>query len=473
MPWNISQGPRLRRLFLEGFTAMDVAEPLVSFDEQTDAVETRQFMDEKDFDLVGIRNNGLINGYVRREDLVSGTCGDHCQPFTPDDDLVADTANLIDVVKSLAINEQCFVTILDRVGAIITLQDLEKPPMRMFLFGLITIVEMLVTQLLQQRYPDGSWQEMVSAPRLEKAQDLQTERARRGQQVDLLQCLQYSDKVGIITYDPDIRRALGHDSRKAARKAIKELEMLRNNLAHSQLIIPTGWQRIVTFCNNLERILEKAINPFVPSAVFGAPDQSESSEPYLVIDMELRERKDGWWDRLCETIPELKPLADTPQPKTYHAEGDVAVHTRLAVEACPQECELDLLWVALLHDIGKAKTTKQTGDKITAHGHAQVGAKMADEILIRLGMPSIRRLKIVWTINQHVFHHSWSLTKIEDASRKHRIFVTDPKFPFLLEFIKADTIASHGHPEGMQVYEFYKALMEHFSKEGKSKGDEA
>ena len=59
--------------------------------------------------------------------------------FTPDDDLVPDTANLIDVVKSLAINQQCFVTILDRVGAIITLTDLEKPPMRMFLFGMITM----------------------------------------------------------------------------------------------------------------------------------------------------------------------------------------------------------------------------------------------------------------------------------------------------------------------------------------------
>ena len=70
--------------------------------------------------------------YLWKDELQQGRCGDFFHPFTPDD-LVPDTASLLKVVKSLAINERCFVTILDRVGAIITLSDLEKPPMRMFL----------------------------------------------------------------------------------------------------------------------------------------------------------------------------------------------------------------------------------------------------------------------------------------------------------------------------------------------------
>ena len=162
MPWKDTQSSRLRRLFLEGFSAMDVAEPLVSFDESASSEDVRQVMDEKRFDLVGVRQNGLVEGYVRRDELTSGTCGKHFHPFTPDDDLVPDTANLIDVVKSLAINQQCFVTILDRVGAIITLTDLEKPPMRMFLFGMITMIEMTMTEVLRQLYPDNSWQEFLS-----------------------------------------------------------------------------------------------------------------------------------------------------------------------------------------------------------------------------------------------------------------------------------------------------------------------
>jgi len=262
MPWRDTQSSRLRRLFLEGFSAMDVAEPLVSFDEDANAEATCQFMQKKRFDLVGVRRNGLVEGYARHEDLTSGVCGDHFRPFTPDDDLVPDTANLIDVVKSLAINQQCFVSILDRVGAIITLTDLEKPPMRMFLFGMITMIEMMMTEILRQYYPRDSWQEFLSDQRLALAKKLQEERNRRGQQIELVDCLQFGDKGWIITYDEKLRETLGHKSRNETRNAVKEFETLRNNLAHTQEIIPSGWQRIVIACSRWEGNLEKTVEDF-------------------------------------------------------------------------------------------------------------------------------------------------------------------------------------------------------------------
>jgi len=256
MPWRDTQSSRLRRLFLEGFSAMDIAEALVSFDAITDAGTVREYMAEKSFDLVGVRQDGLVEGYVRREELASGCCGDYMHPFTPDDDLVPDTANLTEVVKSLAINKQCFVTILDRVGAIVTLSDLEKPPMRMFMFGIITLGEMVITEIIRHRYRDGSWQEFLSAQRLDKAKAFQEERQRRGQNVDLVDCLQYGDKGWIISYDEEFRQAIGVESRKEMRKAVKEMETIRNNLAHTQEIIPTGWPRIIIACSRWEQNLE-------------------------------------------------------------------------------------------------------------------------------------------------------------------------------------------------------------------------
>jgi len=256
MPWGENQIYRLRRLFLEGFLAMDIAEPLVSFDAEADARTVHDFLVEKDFDIVGVRQNGLVSGYVRREDLVSGSCRDHARPFSPTDDLVRDTANLIDAVKSLATNEQCFIVVLDQVVAIITLSDLEKPPMRMFLFGIITLAEMLMTEIIRNRYSNGTWQQFISPQRLAKAKDLQKERVRRGQKVDLVDCLQYGDKGRILSYNEDFRAALGQESRNHARKTIKELETLRNNLAHTQEIVPDGWQRIAIACSRLEQNLE-------------------------------------------------------------------------------------------------------------------------------------------------------------------------------------------------------------------------
>ena len=181
-------------------------------------------------------------------------------------------------------------------------------------------------------------------------------------------------------------------------------------------------------------------------------------KPFESIEAELRKGNPGWWDRVVQAIPELAELSSTPQPVKYHAEGDVANHTRLAVEACPPDCDADLLWASLLHDVGKPLTTKDNGERITAHGHHAVGAEIAERILKRLEMNSERRQLIVWAIRHHTFHLSWNLTVPEQASWRHRRFVADPRFPFLLELLRVDSIASRGHPRGMEPYELYSKL---------------
>lgn len=181
---------------------------------------------------------------------------------------------------------------------------------------------------------------------------------------------------------------------------------------------------------------------------------------YQKIEDELQQRSPGWWHRVVNAIPELADLSGTPQPKKYHAEGDVAAHTHLAVEACPSNADPDLRWAALLHDIGKPLVTKDDGDRITAHGHAVVGADIADKILQRLEVPPDRRDKIVWVIRHHTFHLSWNLTTPEDATRRHRRFVADPRFDLLLALLGVDSSASLNHPRGMKTYKLYRRLRE-------------
>ena len=132
--------------------------------------------------------------------------------------------------------------------------------MRMFLFGLVTITEMVMTDLLRSRYADASWQGLLSESRLAKAKALHEERTRRGQKVDLLDCLQFGDKGWILSYDEEWRKTVGYQSRREMREALKELEMLRNNLAHTQEIIPQGWQRIFIACCRLEQNMGRIRN---------------------------------------------------------------------------------------------------------------------------------------------------------------------------------------------------------------------
>ena len=182
------------------------------------------------------------------------------------------------------------------------------------------------------------------------------------------------------------------------------------------------------------------------------------------LEKSLRQRPDGWWQELVQELPELTALADTPQPREYHAEGDVATHTRLAIEACPANCDPDLLWIALLHDIGKPATTRQNeAGQITAHGHAGLGAAMAETLLTRLGMPEERRRRIVWAVRHHMFHLSWQLKDPAMLTNRQRSYLTNPDFPLLLEFLLIDAAASRGSSDVKPVYSFYRQLWQEVS----------
>ena len=181
-------------------------------------------------------------------------------------------------------------------------------------------------------------------------------------------------------------------------------------------------------------------------------------KPYQKIEEQLRLRPPGWWQWAVEQIPELASLTQTPQPPVFHPEGDAAVHTQLAVEACLTIDDPDLVWAALLHDIGKAGTTRSNAGRIISHGHDIVGAEMAERILQRLRMPVDRRTRIVWAIRHHAFHLSWQLKTPGQASKRQKKMVADERFALLLELLRVDSEASPGKPRGMKAYALYKEL---------------
>lgn len=187
-------------------------------------------------------------------------------------------------------------------------------------------------------------------------------------------------------------------------------------------------------------------------------------KPFEAIESQLISQHSGWWERILKTIPELAALEDTKQPPEYHAEGDVAQHTRLAVEACPPGSSPDLLWAALLHDIGKPVVTRDEDTRVSARGHHTLGAEMTEVILNRLGMPQEQRERITWAVKNHLFHLSWNLTSPDQVSPRQKRFIADPRFPLLLELLKVDSIASEGNPRGMDAYNLYKTLFESIVK---------
>ena len=125
----------------------------------------------------------------------------------------------------------------------------------MWLFGMITLLEMRTTRLIELNCPGDSWRQYLSESRLQKAEALLEERKRRNQSVELLDCLQISDKGQIIARNEELRRVTRMQSRRQTEQAIRMLESLRNNLAHSQDIISCDWETIVWLCKEMERVI--------------------------------------------------------------------------------------------------------------------------------------------------------------------------------------------------------------------------
>lgn len=82
----------------------------------------------------------------------------------------------------------------------------------------------------------------------------------------------------------------------------------------------------------------------------------------------------------------LYKLKETEQSPIHHPEGNAWNHTMLVVDEAAKHKnksrdERAFMWAALLHDIGKAETTKNKKGKITAYNHESVGADLCVKFL--------------------------------------------------------------------------------------------
>jgi hypothetical protein len=252
------------KVFLHSTIARDIAEPLPSFDVGTPVAEARAVMEACGFPLAGVRENGFVTGWIERECAGDGTCGAIARPIDPAA-VLPDTASLPALIAALNMHDSIFVRMLGVIGGYVTRRDLQDPPVRMWLFGLINTYELRLTRTIARHYAAEEWAVNLSPARMEKARAMQEERRRRNQNDILLRCLQFSDKMQIVARDAVLRAEMGLASRKRAEFAAKELERLRNNLAHAQDIVETDWELITWLADRIDSYLHHT-TLFDPSA---------------------------------------------------------------------------------------------------------------------------------------------------------------------------------------------------------------
>jgi putative nucleotidyltransferase with HDIG domain len=102
-------------------------------------------------------------------------------------------------------------------------------------------------------------------------------------------------------------------------------------------------------------------------------------------------------------LPELASMKGLPQGLPDKPTGDLWDHVMRVMDLLGPAPSFPLAMGTLLHDVGKPRTLGRTAEKFTFYHHEQVGARMADDIALRLKLSNAERERIVWLVERHQY----------------------------------------------------------------------
>lgn len=254
---KVSSYKSLRSLYEQNITVNSISETLDTCNLNDDAKNIKNMMMIKDYDVLGVEDNGIVVGFVVRNELKEGNCKEYYRSFSPTE-LVSESTSLLHTLYIFKENEKIFILEGNRVTKVVTLADFQKPPIRMLLFGLISLLEMHLYRIINDYFPNETWKKHLSPKRTKLAEDLYSLRKSKNEAIQLSDCLQICDKRDIVLNESPLRELLGIETKSKGNRFFKNLEELRNNLAHSQNIhTENSWNEMFSLIEQTEKLLEE------------------------------------------------------------------------------------------------------------------------------------------------------------------------------------------------------------------------
>ena len=252
--------------------------------------------------------------------------------------------------------------------------------------------------------------------------------------------------AGRVDLNAGILRAIGEPRKRFEEDALRLLRAIRFATVTGFTIEEQTWSAICECSPLLSQISPERIRDEF-SQIIIAEERARGME--LLVNSGL----------IKEFLPEVLDLIGCEQPPQWHPEGDVYIHTRLALSLLKAP-PLHLALAVLLHDIGKPAT--QTWDdeagRFRFNAHEKVGEKMSQKILRRLRYPNHTVDEVSFMVSRHMkFMH------VKDMrTAKLKRFMAAECFEMETELHRVDCDSSNGLREN---YDFVRQKKEDFAKE--------
>ncbi len=247
---------RLREIFEQLITISIIAEDFVAFDTQEDVDKCLAYCEENNFDVIGVSENGCVIGYAQLSKQDTGLLGEHKIVFQ-EDEVVTSNAPLPEALHQLSKKTHVFVKEEEtsQIVGIITRADLYKPIFRMWLYGLVSVLEIHMFELIRRLYPGDEWQDNLKEDRKANIVKTYDYRRQHNEEIDLLYCTEFCDKRTIIEKSELVLKATGCKSKAEFSKTLKDIETIRNEIAHSCKVSKQRWTVISELCMQAEFII--------------------------------------------------------------------------------------------------------------------------------------------------------------------------------------------------------------------------
>lgn len=249
----------LQNIFIDNITTKFIYEPLACCKINDNAFEVKRTLDVKDFDTLGVldKNQNKI-GYIIHQELTDGEISKYVRAFETQL-LISDSTPISDLLDILYEKEYVYVLEKDSIEGIVTRADINKPIVRIYLFGIISLFELHLNYWINKNNTENEWLEKLSEKRIIEAQKIYQQRKGNNSQLTVLECIQICDKKSILL-KTDLFLESFEYSKTKFKNLLENSESIRNELAHSQnsIIANLNWNEFVSTIGELKEFLNNS-----------------------------------------------------------------------------------------------------------------------------------------------------------------------------------------------------------------------